>query len=49
MNDDAGSRKYSNTRENVLRIYRLNVSRVIETDSANFLFIFRIIISRSNG
>ena len=48
MDHDARSRKYSDTRENVLRMYRINVSRVTETGRANFVLIFYI-ITRSNG
>lgn len=48
MDDDDRSRKYSNTRENVLRIYRMHASRVTETGGANSLLIFYI-ITRSNG
>lgn len=48
MDDDARSRKYSDTRENVLRMYRINVSRVTETGNANFVLIFYI-TTRSNG
>lgn len=40
MDDD--DRKYSNTRENVLRIYRIRVSRVTETGGSNFFTYFLV-------